>query len=264
MQPIGAMPPRKSVIDNTSATMEQKFVGTEHSKSVAFNGRRYDSNMSAPKRRKLSSTLRSQIPSKADRKAETETPSSPGLPAPQSDDGTTSESPAKAADSNEEAPKSFQELGIIDSLCDACTALGYKAPTPIQRESIPLALQGRDLIGLAETGSGKTAAFALPILQGTSHCLDATIYLTFSSSNGQAPTPLRPHHGPNPRISLPNRPSLRRPRVPDLRSHRSNSRRHGHDPPSHRPRQKTPHSSRNPWAAPRPPRKHQRFLPPAP
>ena len=62
-------------------------------------------------------------------------------------------------------PKTFADLGIIDSLCDACTALGYKAPTPIQAESIPLALQNRDLIGLAETGSGKTAAFALPILQ---------------------------------------------------------------------------------------------------
>ncbi|CAD6446728.1 9a6f954c-3fc3-4172-b4fb-640ce814a683 [Sclerotinia trifoliorum] len=65
----------------------------------------------------------------------------------------------------EEIAKSFKDLGIVDSLCEACDTLGYKAPTHIQRESIPLALQGRDLIGLAETGSGKTAAFALPILQ---------------------------------------------------------------------------------------------------
>lgn len=62
--------------------------------------------------------------------------------------------------------KSFRDLGIIDSLCEACESLGYKSPTAIQAEAIPLALQGRDLIGLAETGSGKTAAFALPILQG--------------------------------------------------------------------------------------------------
>lgn len=55
--------------------------------------------------------------------------------------------------------------GIVDSLVEACEKLGYKKPTPIQEKSIPLALQGRDLIGLAETGSGKTAAFALPILQ---------------------------------------------------------------------------------------------------
>ncbi|KAK6366525.1 ribosomal RNA processing protein [Exophiala oligosperma] len=65
----------------------------------------------------------------------------------------------------ERRPRTFRELGIIDSLCEACESLGYKAPTPIQAESIPLALQGRDLIGLAETGSGKTAAFVLPILQ---------------------------------------------------------------------------------------------------
>lgn len=64
------------------------------------------------------------------------------------------------------ATKSFEDLGIIDQLCKACAAQGYKLPTPIQNEAIPLALQGRDLIGLAETGSGKTAAFALPILQG--------------------------------------------------------------------------------------------------
>lgn len=72
-----------------------------------------------------------------------------------------------AKSSEEKAPtKSFADLGIIDSLCEACTAMGFKLPTPIQAEAIPLALQGRDIIGLAETGSGKTAAFALPILQG--------------------------------------------------------------------------------------------------
>lgn len=88
-----------------------------------------------------------------------------------SDDGEQNEATAEPRTGSSEpnpVPKSFKDLGIIDSLCEACTALGYKAPTPIQTESIPLALQGRDLIGLAETGSGKTAAFALPILQGRS------------------------------------------------------------------------------------------------
>ena len=265
MQLVGAMPHLKLRIDNTSAFILQNFVGTELSEIVPFCCRRYDSQMSAPKRRKLSSTVHSPIPSKTDREADIEAPSSPVPPAPQSDNGTTSESPAKAADSNEEAPKSFQELGIIDSLCDACAALGYKTPTPIQRESVPLALQGRDLIGLAETGSGKTAAFALPILQGTSpHYLDITICLTFISFNGEAPTPLRPHHGPNPRTSLPNRPSLRRPRLSHLRSHRGDSWRYGYGSPSHCTRQKTSHRCRNPGAPPRPPRKHKRLLPPAP
>lgn len=83
------------------------------------------------------------------------------------DAANTQEENADNAPAAPAAPKSFKELGVIDALCEACQTLGYKAPTPIQSESIPPALQGRDIIGLAETGSGKTAAFALPILQST-------------------------------------------------------------------------------------------------
>lgn len=50
-------------------------------------------------------------------------------------------------------------------LCEACVDLKWKTPSKIQRESIPVALKGHDIIGLAETGSGKTGAFALPIIQ---------------------------------------------------------------------------------------------------
>ncbi|KAK7586172.1 hypothetical protein V9T40_004048 [Parthenolecanium corni] len=65
---------------------------------------------------------------------------------------------------DEKAP-SFEDLGIVKVLCDACKSLNWKKPTKIQIEAIPVALQGKDIIGLAETGSGKTGAFALPILQ---------------------------------------------------------------------------------------------------
>lgn len=50
-------------------------------------------------------------------------------------------------------------------LCETCESLKWKAPTKIQKEAIPIALQGKDIIGLAETGSGKTGAFSIPILQ---------------------------------------------------------------------------------------------------
>jgi ATP-dependent RNA helicase DDX47/RRP3 len=59
----------------------------------------------------------------------------------------------------------FASLGLIPQLCEACETLGYKNPSDIQSEALPYALQGRDIIGLAQTGSGKTAAFTLPILQ---------------------------------------------------------------------------------------------------
>jgi ATP-dependent RNA helicase DeaD len=59
----------------------------------------------------------------------------------------------------------FAELGLDPRILEALTALGYEEPTPIQQHTIPPLIAGRDLLGQAATGTGKTAAFALPILQ---------------------------------------------------------------------------------------------------
>ena len=60
---------------------------------------------------------------------------------------------------------SFADLGLSEPLLRVLSEVGYEAPTPIQAKTIPALLQGRDLIGQAQTGTGKTAAFALPMLQ---------------------------------------------------------------------------------------------------
>ncbi len=59
----------------------------------------------------------------------------------------------------------FTKLHLIDPILKALEAEGYQSPTPIQAQSIPYVLEGRDLLGCAQTGTGKTAAFAIPILQ---------------------------------------------------------------------------------------------------
>lgn len=59
----------------------------------------------------------------------------------------------------------FEALGLAPYLLDSIKKLDYKSPTPIQEMAIPIILQGKDVLGLAPTGSGKTAAYALPILQ---------------------------------------------------------------------------------------------------
>ena len=59
---------------------------------------------------------------------------------------------------------SFSELGLSAPVLEAITAIGYETPSPIQAEMIPFVLEGRDVLGQAQTGTGKTAAFALPIL----------------------------------------------------------------------------------------------------
>ncbi|MCW2829907.1 MAG: ATP-dependent helicase [Aeromicrobium sp.] len=63
------------------------------------------------------------------------------------------------------ASPTFADLGLVDTLVSRLATLGYETPTPIQIGAIPTLLQGKDVVGLAQTGTGKTAAFALPILQ---------------------------------------------------------------------------------------------------
>src|SRR4051812_40853894 len=58
----------------------------------------------------------------------------------------------------------FAELGLPEPVLEALSHLGYEQPTPIQEQAIPPLLDGRDVIGQAQTGTGKTAAFGLPLL----------------------------------------------------------------------------------------------------
>src|SRR5690349_6575954 len=60
---------------------------------------------------------------------------------------------------------SFSELGLSEPVLQALAAVGYESPSPIQAQTIPVILSGADVLGQAQTGTGKTAAFALPVLQ---------------------------------------------------------------------------------------------------
>src|SRR5512139_3096865 len=61
--------------------------------------------------------------------------------------------------------ESFAELGLSEGLLKTLGEIGYETPSPIQAQCIPVLLDGRDLIGQAQTGTGKTAAFALPLME---------------------------------------------------------------------------------------------------
>ncbi len=83
---------------------------------------------------------------------------------PQPDDSESESS--ESSESSETSPTGFAALGLRDELVTTTNALGYEEPTPIQRLAIPEMLTGQDILGQAATGTGKTAAFALPILNG--------------------------------------------------------------------------------------------------
>jgi ATP-dependent RNA helicase DeaD len=81
------------------------------------------------------------------------------------DTNTDEDASTAVAASHDDASSGFAALGLDPSILTALNALGYEEPTPIQTETIPALIAGRDVLGQAATGTGKTAAFALPILQ---------------------------------------------------------------------------------------------------
>lgn len=76
---------------------------------------------------------------------------------------------ARAVESATEGLPAFDELGLSDEMLRAIENLGYTAPTPVQAGSIPVVLEGRDLLAAAQTGTGKTAAFLLPTMNNLEH-----------------------------------------------------------------------------------------------
>ena len=77
---------------------------------------------------------------------------------------TSEDTGAEDKNSANDNPQGFANLGLPDSVQDAVAKVGYTTPSPIQSETIPILMEGRDVVGLAQTGTGKTAAFALPVL----------------------------------------------------------------------------------------------------
>ena len=80
------------------------------------------------------------------------------------EDENTPPTDQEKEETENEKQTTFTQLGLNETLCEACKSLGWNTPSKIQTEAIPVALEGKDIIGLAETGSGKTGAFALPVL----------------------------------------------------------------------------------------------------
>ena len=85
----------------------------------------------------------------------------PAEPAEEAD-GAAEEADGAAAEAD--GANGFENLGLPERVVDAVKRVGFEQPSPIQAETIPLLMEGRDVVGLAQTGTGKTAAFALPVL----------------------------------------------------------------------------------------------------
>ena len=90
--------------------------------------------------------------------------------APSANGGTASASATADADNDEDAelelPEAFAALGISERSLTAVARMGFELPTPVQERAIPVLLEGRDVVGIAQTGTGKTLAFGIPMAEG--------------------------------------------------------------------------------------------------
>src|SRR3981081_2925458 len=77
---------------------------------------------------------------------------------------------ARETEQEQESEHSFFEVDLAEPIVKAVREEGYKVPTPIQVQAIPLIMEGRDVLGCAQTGTGKTAAFALPMIHRLTQC----------------------------------------------------------------------------------------------
>ena len=131
-----------------------------------------------------------------------------------------SESPVDSAEAETApAPLTFSDLGLDDAVLKALKDVGYETPSAIQAATIPPLLAGRDVVGLAQTGTGKTAAFALPILsrldlsQKTPQALVLAPTRELALQVCEAFEKYAAHLQGRPRAARLRRPGLRRPAV---------------------------------------------------
>src|SRR5690625_1968901 len=101
---------------------------------------------------------------------------------------TADMNPKTEQDSAEPRGTSVSELGLAPQVLAVTEEMGYETPSPIQAQTIPLLTQGRDVVGLAQTGTGKTAAFALPALTRMADAYDAGELGTIPNTLVLAPT----------------------------------------------------------------------------
>ena len=168
VEPAAASDQTSEVAEASAATNVSTIDVTETAEAVSVEG---DSQTEAPAKPKRASRSRAKSvasdpePAVAasdampDRAGASDSQPSSGM----ATDGASEETTAESAD--EEPNTTFEDLGLTGALLTSLKSVGYEAPTPIQEATIPDLLAGRDVIAQAQTGSGKTAAFGLPVIE---------------------------------------------------------------------------------------------------